>query len=96
MARTLFGLGKYKDSERLFNELLDKDPYSANYWNALAGVQYMKEDYSGALTSSEYAIAIDPNDANGLLSKANTLYAMGNHDEGSQILPEIFREGTRR
>jgi tetratricopeptide (TPR) repeat protein len=81
MARTLFGLGKYKDSERLFNELLDKDPYSANYWNALAGVQYMKEDYSGALTSSEYAIAIDPNDANGLLSKANTLYAMGNHDE---------------
>ena len=81
MARTLFGLGKYKDSEKLFNELLDKNPYSTNYWNALAGVQYMKEDYSAALNSSEYAIAIDPNDTNGLLSKANTLYAMGNHDE---------------
>ena len=81
MARTLFGLGKYKDSEKLFNELLDKNPYSTNYWNALAGVQYMKEDYSAALNSSEYAIAIDPNDTNGLLSKANTLYAMGNQDE---------------
>ena len=81
MAHTLFGLGKYKDSEKLFNELLDKNPYSTNYWNALAGVQYMKEDYSAALNSSEYAIAIDPNDTNGLLSKANTLYAMGNHDE---------------
>lgn len=81
MARTLFGLGKYKDSEKLFNELLDKNPYSTNYWNALAGIQYMKEDYSAALNSSEYAIAIDPNDTNGLLSKANTLLAMGNHDE---------------
>jgi tetratricopeptide (TPR) repeat protein len=81
MARTLFGLGKYKDSEKLFNELLDKNPYSANYWKALAGVQYMKEDYSAALTSSEYAIAINPNDTDGLLSKANTLYTMGNYDE---------------
>ena len=81
MARTLFGLGKYKDSEKLFNELIDKNPYSSNYWNALAGVQFMKEDYNAALTSSEYAIAIDPNDADGLMSKANTLYTIGNYDE---------------
>ena len=81
MARTLVGLGRYKDSEKLFNELLDFDPYSTTYWNALAGVQYMKEDYSAALTSSEYAIAINPNDTNSLMAKANTLYAMGNLDE---------------
>lgn len=81
MARTLFGLGKFKDSEKLFNELLDKNPYSANYWNALAGVQYMTEDYSGALTSSEYAIAIDPENAEAILLKASTLFTMGNLDE---------------
>lgn len=81
MARTLFGLGKFKDSEKIFNELLDKNPYSTEYWNALAGVQFMREDYSVALTSSEYAIAIDPNDADSILSKANTLYTMGNYDE---------------
>ncbi len=28
MARTLFGLGKYKDSERIFNELIDHHPFS--------------------------------------------------------------------
>ena len=81
MARTLFGLGKYKDSEKLFNELLDKNPYSTEYWNALAGVQYMKEEYNAALTSSEYALAIDPNGSDGLMSKANTLFTMGNYDE---------------
>ena len=81
MARTLFGMGKYMDSERLFNELLDKNPYSAEYWNALSGVQYMKQDYSGALSSSEYALAINPDDADGLMSKANTLFTMDNYDE---------------
>lgn len=81
MARTLFGLGKYKDSEKLFNELLDKNPFSADYWNALAGVQYMKKDYSAALSSSEYAIAIAPDDSDGFLSKANTLFTLGNYDE---------------
>ena len=50
MARTLFGLGKYKDSEKLFNELIDRDPYSSHYWNALATAQFMDEDYSNAIT----------------------------------------------
>jgi tetratricopeptide (TPR) repeat protein len=81
MARTLFGLGKYKDSEKLFNELLDTDPFQTRYWNALASVQFMNEDYSSSIQSSEYAIAIDPTDAEGLLSKANGLYRLGNYEE---------------
>ena len=81
MARTLFGLGKYKDSERIFNELLDHDPYSNRYWNSLASAQFMNEDYSASITSSEYAIAIDPEDADSILSKANGLYRLENYEE---------------
>ena len=81
MARTLFGLGKYKDSERLFNELIDHDPYSKRYWNSLASAQFMNEDYGASITSSEYAIAIDPNDAESILSKANGLYRLENYEE---------------
>jgi tetratricopeptide (TPR) repeat protein len=40
----------------------------------------MNEDYHSAITSSEYAIAIDPNDAESLLSKANSLYSLGNYE----------------
>ena len=72
MARILFGLGKYKDSERIFNELIDKNPYSKRYWNALASAQFMNEDYGAAITSSEFATAIDPDDADSILSKANS------------------------
>lgn len=81
MGRTLFGLGKYDDSERIFNELIDSNPFQKRYWNALASTQFMKEDYSGSVTSSEYAIAIDPEDAEGLLAKANGLYRLENYEE---------------
>lgn len=80
MGRTFFGLGKYDDSERLFNELIDKNPFQKRYWNALANTQFMKKDYDAAVSSSEYAIAIDPNDADGLLAKANGLYQLENYE----------------
>ncbi len=80
MARTLYGLGKYKDSERIFNELIDNDPFFVPYWNALANAQFMNEDYNAAITSSEYAIAIDPHDAASLISKAIGLFNLGNYE----------------
>ena len=81
MARTLFGLGKYDDSERIFNELIDRDPFEKRYWHALASTQYMKEDYSASVASSEYAIAIDPEDPEGVLAKANALFRLENNEE---------------
>ena len=81
MARTLFGIGKYEDCSKLFNELLDHNPYSKVYWNALASAQFMSEDYGASIASSEYAIAIDPNDAESILTKANGLYHLENYEE---------------
>jgi len=80
MARTLLGLGKYDDSIRLFNELIDTDPFSANYWKALASAQFMNQDYRNAVQSSEYAIAIDPDDPEGLISKADSLYQLADYE----------------
>ena len=81
MGRTLFGMGKYDDSERIFNELIDHDPFQKRYWNALANTQFMKENYGEAVASSEYAIAIDPDDPEGLLAKANGLFRLENYEE---------------
>ena len=81
MARALVGVGKYNEAEHILNELLDRSPYSTVYWNALANTQFMNEDYSSAITSSEYALAIDPDDAEGLSSKASGLFRMGNYEE---------------
>ena len=93
MARTLFGLGKYQDSEQLFNELIDRNPFSGLYWNALASSQYMRENYSDSITSSEYAIAIDPSDPEALLIKANSLQQLGNEEEAVKYF-QRYTEAT--
>ncbi len=85
MGRALFGLGKYKESQRIFNELIDHNPFSKQYWTALATAQFMDEDYHAAITSSEYAIAIDPNDPDSLLTKANGLVKLGNFEQAAEF-----------
>lgn len=49
----------------------------------------MNEDFSGSVTSSEYAIAIDPNDADSLLNKANALYRLGISKKLSAITTDL-------
>ena len=84
MAHILFCLGKLNDSERIFKELIDNNPYSSQYWKALAGIQLLNEDYGNAVTSSEYAIAINPTDAEGILTKANALLNLENFEEAEK------------
>jgi len=84
MARTLFGVGKYEDSERIFNELIDRNPFSIHYWKALASAQFMNEEFDESVTSSEYAIAIDPNDPESVISKAHGLFRLENYEEAEK------------
>jgi len=88
-ARALFGVGDYMKSEVLFQELLDKDPYSADYWSALSEIQFLKEDYAEALTSVNYALAINPNDKISLLYKGTILEAMENYDEAIKFFKKF-------
>ena len=81
MGRILMGKGHYTESERLFNELLDQDPYSTHYWNYLASSQLLNNHIREAITSSEYSIAINPDDDEALLNKANALFSLGNFEQ---------------
>lgn len=81
MAHTLLGLGKFEDSEKMFDELLDKSPYSSQYWISLSNAQLMKGDIAKAVESSEYALAINPDDTEAMLAKANGLSNLGNYEE---------------
>lgn len=80
-ARIMFEKGEYEESRKLFNELIDGDPYSTKYWNSLASSQFLCQDIEGAIHSSEYALAIDPDNIRALLNKANSLYHLGNYKE---------------
>ena len=73
--------GDYEKSKKLFNELIDKDPYSTQYWNSLASSQFFSNNIEDSIQSSEYSIAINPKNSVALLNKANGLYNLGNYGE---------------
>lgn len=80
-ARILIDKGEYEKSDKLLNELLDQNPYSTHYWNTLASSQFFNNNIKDSIKSSEYSIAINPNNAEALLNKANGLYNLGNYNE---------------
>jgi len=79
--RIALNKGNYKESEDIFNELLDEDPFSSPYWNRLASSQFMRNHINDSITSSEFSIAINPNDEEAILNKANGLFSLENYEE---------------
>lgn len=76
--------GNYDESERIFNKLIDEDPYAVSYWNQLASSQYLHRNLQASIESSEFSLAIDPDDFDAVLNKANGLLEMGNYDEAAK------------
>lgn len=73
--------GNFKDGENIVNELLDADPFNTPYWNLLAQSQLQHNDIQKSIESSEYSIAINPNDPEAILNKANGLFMLGNYKD---------------
>lgn len=74
---------------RLFEELTMLEPFTLDFWLRLATVQINREDYDGALSSSEYALAIDPNSIMGMRIKGAALYRL---ERGPEAVAEIYRK----
>lgn len=72
----------------LFEELTMLEPFTLDFWLRLATVQINREDYEAALTSAEYALAIDPDSIMGLRIKGAALYRL---ERGPEAVAEIYR-----
>lgn len=77
-ARLLLAEGDYENSLKLFRRLVDEEPFSGYYWNQISTCQYMQGKLPEAITSLEYALAINANDKEALLNKGNALMALHN------------------
>jgi len=89
-SRIAYGLGDYDLCIDTLNKLIDSDPYSNKYWNILSQAQIARGSVSDAITSSEYALAIDPNDANSLYTKAMGLINNDNSKEAIAYLKKAL------
>lgn len=92
LARTLFQLECFSDSERVFNRLLNNTPFDAEVWNEIALSQLAQDKVSEALTSAEYAIAIEPDNEIALHTKAHCLMLLGNQRDASKLFNNLSKE----
>lgn len=90
-ARIAFAKGDYEQSEQIFEQLLDEDPYSRHYWNSLAATQFMGNRINDSITSSEFSIAINPDDDEAILNKANGLFSLGNFCEALKYYQRFLK-----
>ena len=92
--RILMAKGEVEAAQKLFEELVERNPFSAVYWNLLACTQYLQQRYDDTIASCEYAIAIDPRNEESLVNKANSLSMLGNYEE-ALVYYERYAKITR-
>lgn len=80
-ANLLISAEKVEEAKTIINELIDKDPYAIAYWNLLAYAQLKNGEIEDSITSSEYALAINPEDNEATFNKASALLFLGNPEE---------------
>lgn len=73
--------GDLDRAEQIFNALLDRNAFSTSYWNFLAIAQLYNDKVAESIQSCDFALALNPNDSEALLTKANGLFKLGNLDE---------------
>ncbi len=84
LGRALYGIGQPEKGEQIFTQLTDQYPFEKRYWKMLADIQLAQHKTEAAITSSEYAIAIDPDDPAALNIKASALMEQENWQEAEE------------
>ncbi|MCM1522183.1 MAG: hypothetical protein NC039_05975 [Muribaculaceae bacterium] len=77
-------MGNPAKAVTLFEELTMLEPFTLDFWERLAAAQYRAEQYEGALSSADYALAISPTSIEARRVKAMSLYSL-DRDTGTII-----------
>lgn len=72
--------GEYKMALKLLDELVTELPYNAEYWSLISACHLQLDDIDAAADAAEMALAIEPDNAEALVSKARCM-ARINPDE---------------
>ena len=74
-------------------QVLEEQPYLPKGWSNLALAQYMVQNYEQALESCDFALAINPNDLEALLTKAHVYHTQGEKKLSAPVFKEYLNKG---
>ena len=84
IARTCNENQMYQKEIELYTHILDSNPYLPQGWTYLASLQMLTFDIENALNSVDFALAINPDDAQALLVKGQSFAALSNYEESAK------------
>lgn len=76
----LYSRGMKEEAEAAYNELIDKNPYSASYWFGLARSYFDQQKFDKSIEACDYAIIADEEFAEAYLMKGHAFYQLGNEE----------------
>lgn len=87
--RVALGKGQFDLCQEMFDKLIDDNPYNTDYWNTMASSQYQQGNMAACIDSCDYALAIDPVNADAHINKANALAMIGNYPEAIRFYKRL-------
>lgn len=94
VAETCYDLGHYDYSNKFLSKILDVNPYYEQGWAMQGVIQHLKGDTSDALSSLQFAIAINPDNELANLTYAQCMLDNQNYEEALRVLlkPCVFSD----
>ncbi|MBO7580935.1 MAG: hypothetical protein J6T38_05375 [Bacteroidaceae bacterium] len=77
----------------VLTQVLEEQPYLPKGWSNLALAQYLMQNYEQALESCDFALAINPDDLEALLTKAHVYHSMGEKKASKPVFKEYLDKG---
>ena len=77
----------------VLSQVLEEQPYLPRGWSNLALAQYVQQHYDQALESCDFALAVNPQDLDAMLTKAHSLFAMGEKSASKPCFKEYLERG---
>lgn len=78
---------------KTFSQILEEKPYLKRGWTSLALGYYSEGKYENANEAADFALAIDPDDKDALLTKAHVVYELGDKEGCIPLFEEYLDRG---
>ncbi|KAA6328075.1 Beta-barrel assembly-enhancing protease [termite gut metagenome] len=92
IAECCSSIGRHEEAIHYYNQLIDKQPYSSDYWTGLAKVYFSQEQYDKTIEACDFALVgegiIGLSDAH--LFKAHSLSQLQNYTESIKEYHEVL------
>ncbi|WP_102408606.1 tetratricopeptide repeat protein [Parabacteroides bouchesdurhonensis] len=82
--------GKFQEAIKICNELIDKNPYSCDYWFTLGRLYSMLPDYDKAIEAFDFALTCDDSDIELKILRAYCLYMNENYEKAIEAYSEVI------